>query len=61
MTYDVLADLEARKLIAQTTDIEALRAALNSGSITFYCGFDPTAPALHLGNLAQIATKRQNC
>lgn len=59
MTYDVLADLEARNLIAQTTDIKELRSALNTGSITFYCGFDPTAPALHLGNLAQIVTMRR--
>lgn len=59
MTFDVLADLEARNLIAQTTDIEELRSALKAGSITFYCGFDPTAPALHLGNLAQIVTMRR--
>lgn len=59
MTYDVLADLEARNLIAQTTDLEELRTVLKSGSITFYCGFDPTAPALHLGNLAQIVTMRR--
>jgi len=59
MTYDVLADLEARNLIAQTTDLDHLRSALNSGPITFYCGFDPTAPALHLGNLAQIVTMRR--
>lgn len=59
MTYDVLADLEARDLIAQTTDIDELRTVLKSGSITFYCGFDPTAPALHLGNLAQIVTMRR--
>lgn len=59
MTYDVLADLEARNLIAQTTDIDELRSALSNGSITFYCGFDPTAPSLHLGNLAQIVTMRR--
>jgi tyrosyl-tRNA synthetase len=59
MTFDVLADLEARNLIAQTTDIDELRSALKAGSITFYCGFDPTAPALHLGNLAQIVTMRR--
>jgi tyrosyl-tRNA synthetase len=59
MTYDVLADLEARNLIAQTTDIDELRKALTGGSLTFYCGFDPTAPSLHLGNLAQIVTMRR--
>lgn len=59
MTYDVLADLETRNLIAQTTDLDELRTALKDGSVTFYCGFDPTAPALHLGNLAQIVTMRR--
>ncbi len=59
MAYDVLADLQARNLIAQTTDLEELKAALSADSISFYCGFDPTAPALHLGNLAQIVTMRR--
>ena len=37
----------------------ALRAALAEGPITLYCGFDPTAPSLHLGNLVQILTVRR--
>lgn len=59
MTFDIIADLQARKLIAQTTDLEALRSALSAGMVTLYCGFDPTAPSLHLGNLAQIVTMRR--
>ena len=45
--------------MAQSTDLGALQASLNAGSVTLYCGFDPTAPSLHLGNLAQILTIRR--
>jgi tyrosyl-tRNA synthetase len=27
--------------------------------VTLYCGFDPTAPSLHLGNLVQVLTVRR--
>ncbi|WP_407342489.1 tyrosine--tRNA ligase [Pengzhenrongella phosphoraccumulans] len=53
---DVLDELQWRGLVAQTTDVEALRAALAGGPVTFYCGFDPTAPSLHIGNLVQVLT-----
>jgi tyrosyl-tRNA synthetase len=59
MAHDILAELTERQLIAQTTDLDALRTSLMSGSVTLYCGFDPTAPSLHLGNLAQIVTMRR--
>lgn len=48
-----------RDLVHVSTDEQVLREHLSSGSITFYCGFDPTAPSLHLGNLAQILTMRR--
>ena len=54
----IIDELEWRGLIAQSTDPDALRTA-TAGSITLYCGFDPTAPSLHLGNLAQILTIRR--
>ena len=47
-------DLQWRGLIAQSTDEKVLSDLLNNKSITFYIGFDPTAPSLHLGNLMQI-------
>jgi tyrosyl-tRNA synthetase len=47
-------DLQWRGLIAQSTDEKVLSELLNNKSITFYIGFDPTAPSLHLGNLMQI-------
>ncbi|MEU0572721.1 tyrosine--tRNA ligase [Nonomuraea sp. NPDC005983] len=51
---DILDELEWRDVIAQTTDIDALREALSKGPITVYAGFDPTAPSLHMGNLATL-------
>lgn len=55
---DVLTELEHRGLIHDTTDIDELRKALDSG-LTFYVGFDPTAPSLHIGNLVQILTAKR--
>ncbi len=55
----VLDDLEARGLLAHTTDRDALRAALDQGPVTYYVGFDPTAPSLHMGNLVQLVTARR--
>ena len=52
----VLDDLVQRDLVASATDLGALREDLAKASITMYCGFDPTAPSLHMGNLAQIVT-----
>ncbi len=53
----VLDDLEWRGLVAASTDKDALREAL-AGRITVYCGFDPTAPSLHFGNLVQLIVLR---
>jgi len=55
---DVLDELRWRGLIAQSTDIDALRAALEDGPVTYYCGFDPTAPSLHHGHLVQLVLLR---
>jgi tyrosyl-tRNA synthetase len=54
----VLDELEWRGLIAQSTDRQELRNALENGPITYYCGFDPTAPSLHIGNLVQLLVMR---
>ena len=59
VTTGILDELIWRELIAQSTDLGALQAATAAGPITLYCGFDPTAPSLHLGNLAQILTVRR--
>ncbi|MFY0408980.1 tyrosine--tRNA ligase [Solicola sp. PLA-1-18] len=59
MTTHVLDDLEARGLVAHSTDPGALRSDLSAGPVTFYVGFDPTAPSLHFGNLLQLLTARR--
>ncbi len=56
---DILDELQWRGSVAQTTDEAALRDALASGPITAYCGFDPTAPSLHFGNLVQLVVLRR--
>jgi tyrosyl-tRNA synthetase len=55
----ILDDLEWRGLLAHSTDLDSLRAAMDEGPVRFYVGFDPTAPSLHLGNLVQIITARR--
>jgi|TARA_Y100000590_G_scaffold447180_1_gene582027 tyrosyl-tRNA synthetase len=56
---DILSDLEARGLIHDTTDRDALATRLTSGPIVLYCGFDPTADSLHVGNLIGLLTLRR--
>ncbi len=58
MTH-ILDELTWRGLIAVSTDLGALRTAMDDGPVTYYCGFDPTAPSLHLGNLVQLLTMRR--
>lgn len=55
----VLDDLEWRRMIADHTDLDALRAAMAAGAVTYYGGFDPTAPSLHFGNLVLLVTMRR--
>ena len=55
----IIDELQWRGLVALSTDEAALREALSTSPITYYCGFDPTAPSLHLGNLVQLLTMRR--
>ncbi|GHJ15860.1 tyrosine--tRNA ligase [Micromonospora sp. AKA38] len=52
-------DLLWRGLIQDSTGPDELRALLDGPSATFYVGFDPTAPSLHVGNLMQVVTARR--
>lgn len=52
-------DLKWRGLIAHSTDEEALSAHLDEGPVSFYVGFDPTAPSVHTGNLVQMLLARR--
>ena len=56
---DVWEELKWRGLVAISTDETELREALATTSLTFYCGFDPTAASLHLGNLVQLLVMRR--
>jgi len=55
---NVLDELVWRGLVSQTTDLDALREAFDGGPVTYYCGFDPTAPSLHHGHLVQLVLLR---
>ncbi|MEL0261584.1 MAG: tyrosine--tRNA ligase [Aquiluna sp.] len=54
----IVDEFQWRGLLALSTDEKELREALDE-PVTFYCGFDPTAPSLHLGNLVQLLTMRR--
>ncbi|WP_065961853.1 tyrosine--tRNA ligase [Curtobacterium sp. UCD-KPL2560] len=52
-------ELRWRGLVHVSTDETALQEALDGEPVTYYCGFDPTAPSLHCGNLLQLLTMRR--
>ncbi|PPF28620.1 MULTISPECIES: tyrosine--tRNA ligase [unclassified Rathayibacter] len=52
-------ELVWRGSVHVSTDAGALRELLSGEPITYYCGFDPTAPSLHLGNLVQLIVMRR--
>ncbi len=56
---DIIDELAWRGLLAVHTELDDLRAALDAGIVTFYCGFDPTNASLHIGNLVQLLTMRR--
>ena len=56
---DVWEEIVWRGYVQVSTDPEALRSLLAGPPITYYCGFDPTAPSLHLGNLVQLLLMRR--
>jgi len=58
-SYDLIDDLQARGLIAQTTGDGALEQHLREGARTLYSGFDPTADSLHIGHLVPLLVLRR--
>ena len=56
---DIWDELLWRGLVHVSTNADELRALLAGDPITYYCGFDPTAPSLHLGNLVQLLLMRR--
>jgi len=55
----LLDDLHWRGLYADCTDSDALAKRLAEGPIALYCGFDPTADSLHVGNLVPLLALRR--
>lgn len=55
---ELLAQLQARGLIAQQSSEDELESHLDK-SITLYCGFDPTADSLHIGSLVPLLVLRR--
>ncbi|MFF5021764.1 tyrosine--tRNA ligase [Micrococcus luteus] len=56
---NIWQELKWRGLVHVSTDEAALEESLSEGSVSYYCGFDPTAPSLHLGHLVQLLMMRR--
>jgi tyrosyl-tRNA synthetase len=56
---DLLADLEARGLVQDSTDRDALHARIGEGPVGLYYGCDPSADSLHIGNLVGLLILRR--
>jgi len=56
---NILDELQWRGLLADCTDPQELAKRVSSGPITVYCGFDPTADSLHVGNLVPLLALRR--
>ena len=56
---DILADLEARGLVQDSTDRDALRARILAGRVGVYYGVDPSADSSHVGNLIGLLVLRR--
>ncbi|HAK52105.1 MAG TPA: tyrosine--tRNA ligase [Gammaproteobacteria bacterium] len=59
MQQGFLSELNSLGLIVQTSADEDLAEHLSSGQRTVYCGFDPTADSLHVGNLVPLLALRR--
>ena len=57
-SFNIIDDLDSRGLISQMTSGDELRTVLGT-TRTLYCGFDPTAESLHIGNLVPLLALRR--
>jgi tyrosyl-tRNA synthetase len=56
---NILEELQWRGLLADCTDMAELTKQLSAGPLTLYCGFDPTADSLHVGNMVPLLALRR--
>ena len=56
---NILDDLQYRGLIYQISNKEGLKKLLQRKKVVLYCGFDPTAGSLHIGNLLPLITLKR--
>ncbi|WP_196837057.1 tyrosine--tRNA ligase [Zhihengliuella flava] len=56
---NIWQELKWRGVVHVSTDEAALEELLAGDPITYYVGFDPTAPSLHLGHLVQLLNMRR--
>src|SRR2546428_9289603 len=56
---NLLEELQWRGLVQDCTDAAELTKRLATGPVTLYCGFDPTADSLHVGNLVPLLAMRR--
>lgn len=56
---NILDELQWRGLLADCTDVPELKRKTSAGAVTLYCGFDPTADSLHVGNLVPLLALRR--
>lgn len=59
MSRSLLESLKARELVHDVSHFDELNALLSKESISFYCGFDPTADSLHVGSLLPLTIMRR--
>ncbi len=52
-------ELQARGLIAQTTNEKEISEMINAGKAVFYIGFDPTADSLHVGHFMALCLMKR--
>ncbi|MBP1585754.1 MAG: tyrosine--tRNA ligase [Lachnospiraceae bacterium] len=55
----IYEELQARGLIAQTTDENEIRELINNGKATFYIGFDCTADSLTAGHFMALTLMKR--
>ncbi len=59
MAKNILDELKERGLVKQTIYEEDLRKLLENEKVVCYCGFDPSADSLHIGNLVALLTLKR--